>query len=130
MDQLGSTRIISNHARLLTRRKELKEKKCFSTYSLDYHIQQLNRAIREGPYYICVVCKDFYTGKPFWNLRRINTNPVLVYLQVLLYLISWKSAPTFKDTSFQKGCRALFNFRFQVMASFAKRNVCIDNIKL
>ena len=40
---------------IVTRRKELKEKKCSSIHSLDYYIQQFNRAIREGPYYICVV---------------------------------------------------------------------------
>ena len=41
---------------IVTRRKELKETKCCSTHSLDYYIQQFNRGIREGPYYICVVC--------------------------------------------------------------------------
>ena len=41
---------------IVTRRKELKESKCSSTYSLDFYIQQFNRDIREGPYYICVVC--------------------------------------------------------------------------
>ena len=41
---------------IVTKRKELKEKQCSSTHSLDFYIQQFNRAIREGPYYICVVC--------------------------------------------------------------------------
>ena len=41
---------------IVTERKELKEKKCSSTYSLNYYIPQFNRDIREGPYYICVVC--------------------------------------------------------------------------
>ena len=42
--------------RIVTKGKESKQKKCSSTHSLDYYIEQFKRDIREGPYYICVGC--------------------------------------------------------------------------
>ena len=59
---------------IVTRRKELKEEKCFSTYSLDYYIQQFNRAIREGPYYICVVCNRLLYRKTVLEFKKDNYN--------------------------------------------------------
>ena len=55
---------------ILTRRKELKEKKYFSTYSLDYYIQKFNLAIREGPYYICVVCNRLLYRKTVLEFKK------------------------------------------------------------
>ena len=59
---------------IVTKRKELKEKKCSSTHSLDYYIQQFNRAIREGPYYICVVCNRLLLRKAVLEFKRDNYN--------------------------------------------------------
>ena len=55
---------------IVTRRKELKEKKCSSTHSLEYYIQQFNRAIREGPYYICVVCNRLLYRKTVLEFKK------------------------------------------------------------
>ena len=55
---------------IVTRRKELKEKKCSSIHSLDYYIQQFNRAIREGPYYICVVCNRLLYRKTVLEFKK------------------------------------------------------------
>ena len=54
----------------VTRRKEVKAKICYSTYSLDYYIQQFNRAIREGPYYICVVCNRLLYRKTVLEFKK------------------------------------------------------------
>ena len=55
---------------IATRRKELKEKKCSSTFSLNYYIQQFNRAIREGPCYICVVCNRLLYRKTVLEFKK------------------------------------------------------------
>ena len=55
---------------IVTRRKELKEKKCSSSYSLEYYIQQFNRAIREGPYYVCVVCNRLLYRKTVVEFKK------------------------------------------------------------
>ena len=55
---------------IVTRRKELKEKKCSSIHSLDYYIQQFNGAIREGPYYICVVCNRLLYRKTVLEFKK------------------------------------------------------------
>ena len=55
---------------IVTKRKELKEKKCSSSYSLEYYIQQFNRAIREGPYYICVVCNRLLYRKTVVEFKK------------------------------------------------------------
>ena len=57
---------------IVTRRKELKEEKCSSKHSLDYYIQQFNRAIREGPYYICVVCNRLLYRKTVLEFKKDN----------------------------------------------------------
>ena len=54
---------------IVTRRKELKEKKC-SIHSVDYYIEQFNRAIREGPYYICVVCNRLLYRKTVLEIKK------------------------------------------------------------
>ena len=59
---------------IVTRRKDLKEEKCSSTHSLDYYIQQFNRDIREGPYYICVVCNRLLYRKTVLEFKRDNYN--------------------------------------------------------
>ena len=55
---------------IVTKRKELKEKKCSSTHSLGYYIQQFSRAIREGPYYICVVCNRLLYRKTVLEFKK------------------------------------------------------------
>ena len=55
---------------IVTRRKE----KCSTTHSLDYYIQQFNRDIREGPYYICVVCNRLLYRKTVLEFKRDNYN--------------------------------------------------------
>ena len=59
---------------IVNTRKELKEKKCLSTHSLDYCIQQFNRAIREGPYYICVVCNRLLYRKSVLGFKKDSYN--------------------------------------------------------
>lgn len=59
---------------IVTRRKELKEEKCCSTHSLDYYIQQFNRDIREGPYYICVVCNRLLYRKTVLESKKDKYN--------------------------------------------------------
>ena len=59
---------------IVNKRKELKEKKCLSTHSLDYYIQQFNRAIREGPYYICVVCNRLLYRKSVLGFKKDSYN--------------------------------------------------------
>ena len=59
---------------IVTRRKELKEEKCSSTYSLDYYIQQFNRDIREGPYHICVVCNRLLYRKTVVEFKKDKYN--------------------------------------------------------
>lgn len=59
---------------IVTRRKELKEEKCSSTHSLDYYIQQFNRDIREGPYYICVVCNRLLYRKTVLEFKKDKYN--------------------------------------------------------
>ena len=59
---------------IVTKSKELKVKKCSSTHSLDYYTQQFNRAIREGPYYICVVCNRLLLRKAVLEFKRDNYN--------------------------------------------------------
>ena len=70
---------------IVTRRKELKEEKCSSTHSLDYYIEQFNRDIREGPYYVCVVCNRLLYRKTVLEFKKDKT-PVPVYLQVSRHL--------------------------------------------
>ena len=57
-----------------TRRKKLTEEKSFSTHSLDYYIQQFNRDIREGPYYLCVVCNRLLYGKTVLEFKKVKYN--------------------------------------------------------
>ena len=59
---------------IVTRRKELKEKKCSSAHSLDYYIQQFNRAIKEGPYYICVVCNRLLYRKTVLDKYKCSSS--------------------------------------------------------
>ena len=59
---------------IVNRRKELKEENCFSTQSLDYYIQQFNRGIREGPYYICIVCNRLLYRKTVLEFKRDKYN--------------------------------------------------------
>ena len=59
---------------IVTRRKELKEEKCSSTHSLDYYIQQFDRDIREGPYYICVVCNRLLYRKTVVEFKKDKYN--------------------------------------------------------
>ena len=60
---------------IVTRRKELKEKKCSSIHSLDYYIQQFNRDIREGPYYICAVCNRLLYRKTVLEFKKDKYKP-------------------------------------------------------
>ena len=57
---------------IVTRRKELKEKKCSFIHSLDYYIQPFNGAIREGPYYIWVVCNRLLYRKTVLEFKKDN----------------------------------------------------------
>ena len=59
---------------IVTKQKELTEENCFPTQSLDYYIQQFNRAIREGPYYICVVCNRLLYRKTVLTFKRDKYN--------------------------------------------------------
>ena len=59
---------------IVTRRKDLKEEKRSSVHSLEYYIQQFNRAIREGPYYICVVCNRLLYRKTVLQFKKNNYN--------------------------------------------------------
>ena len=59
---------------IVTRRKDLKEEKCSSTHSVEYYIKQFNRAIREGPYYICVVCNRLLYRKTVLEFKKDNYN--------------------------------------------------------
>ena len=58
----------------VTRRKDLKEEKRSCVHSLDYYIQQFNQAIREGPYYICVVCNRLLYKKTVLEFKKNNYN--------------------------------------------------------
>jgi len=62
---------------IVTRRKELKEEKCSSAHSLDYYIQQFNLNIREGPYYICVVCNRLLYRKTVFEFKKAKYNSSL-----------------------------------------------------
>ena len=66
---------------IVNRRKELKEENCFSTQSLDYYIQQFNRGIREGPYYICIVCNRLLYRKNRIGIqaRQIQLSFLFIY---------------------------------------------------
>jgi len=59
---------------IVNRRKELKEENCISKHSLDYYIQQFNRGIREGPYYICVVCNRLLYRKTVLEFKKDKYN--------------------------------------------------------
>ena len=59
---------------IVTNKKELKEKTRSSTHSLDYYIQQFNRAIKEGPYYICIVCNTLLYRKTVMEFKKCNYN--------------------------------------------------------
>ena len=59
---------------IVTRRKDLKKEKRSSAHSLDYYIQQFRRAIREGPYYICVVCNRLLYRKTVLQFKKDNYN--------------------------------------------------------
>ena len=59
---------------IVTKRKELKEKENSSTRSLDYYIEQFNRGIREGPYYICVVCNRLLYRKSVLEFKKEKYN--------------------------------------------------------
>jgi len=60
--------------RIVTWQKERKEEKYFSTQSVDYYIQQFNRGIREGPYYICVVCNGLLYRKTVLAFKKGKYN--------------------------------------------------------
>ena len=59
---------------IVTRQKERKEEKYFSAQSLDYYIEQFNRDIREGPYYICVVCNRLLYRKTVLEFKEDKYN--------------------------------------------------------
>ena len=59
---------------IVTRQKERKEEEYFSTQSLDYYIQQFNRDIREGPYYICVVYNRLLYRKTVLEFKKDKYN--------------------------------------------------------
>ena len=59
---------------IVTRRKEIMKEQCSSMYSLDYYIQQFNRDIREGPYYICVVCNRLLYRKTVLEFKKDKYN--------------------------------------------------------
>jgi len=59
---------------IVTRQKERKNEKYFSTQSLDYYIEQSNRDIREGPYYICVVCNRLLYRKTVLEFKKDKYN--------------------------------------------------------
>ena len=59
---------------IVTKGKESKEKKCSFTHSLDYYIEQFKRDIREGPYYICVVCNRLLYRKTVLEFKKDNYN--------------------------------------------------------
>ena len=59
---------------IVTRKKERKEEKYFSTQSLDYYIEQFNQDIREGPYYICVVCNRLLYRKTVLEFKKDKYN--------------------------------------------------------
>ena len=59
---------------IVTRRKDLKEEQCSSMHSVEYYIKQFNRAIREGPYYVCVVCNRFLYRKTVLEFKKDNYN--------------------------------------------------------
>ena len=60
--------------RIVTKGKESKQKKCSSTHSLDYYIEQFKRDIREGPYYICVVCNRLLYRKAVLEFKKDKYN--------------------------------------------------------
>ena len=64
-------------------RKELKEKKCLSTHSLDYYIQQSNRAINLLWF---IVCNRLLYRKIVLRFKKTVITPVPVCLQVLRHL--------------------------------------------
>ena len=59
---------------IVTRGKESKQKRCSSTHSLDYYIEQFKRDIREGPYYICVVCNRLLYRKTVLEFKKEKYN--------------------------------------------------------
>jgi len=59
---------------IVTRQKERKEEKYFSTQSLDFYIEQFNRDIREGPFYICVVCNRLLYRKTVLEFKKDKYN--------------------------------------------------------
>ena len=49
---------------------EMRQKTRANTHSLHYYIEQFNRGIREGPYYICVVCNRLLYRKSVLEFRK------------------------------------------------------------
>ena len=62
------------HSTVVTRQKEIMKEQCSSMYSLDYYIQQFNGDIREGPYYICVVCNRLLYTKTVLEFKKDKYN--------------------------------------------------------
>ena len=42
-------------------------------HKLDHYISVFQNKIREGPYYICSVCHEYYIEKQLYYLKKINT---------------------------------------------------------
>ena len=59
---------------IVTKGKELKQKKCSSTHSLDYYIEEFKRDIWEGPYYVCVVCNRLLYRKTVLEFKKEKYN--------------------------------------------------------
>ena len=49
---------------------EMRQRTRANTHSLHYYIEQFNRGIREGPYYICVVCNRLLYRKSVLEFKK------------------------------------------------------------
>jgi len=53
----------------VSKQRRLYEERSSTSHSLDYYIEQFNLSIRDGPYYICVVCNRLLYRKSVIELK-------------------------------------------------------------
>ena len=58
----------------IKKQRQMYQNRCSSARSLDYYIQQFNRATRDGPYYICIVCNRLLYRKTVIEFKKTKYN--------------------------------------------------------
>ena len=53
----------------VSKQRRLYKERSSTSHSLDYYIEQFNLSIRDGPYYICVVCNRLLYRKSVIELK-------------------------------------------------------------